>query len=190
MNVQKEVAEQLESLALDYLTVDEYVFAKRADKILKCVELMDDEESAETYTEIIESRLTGRLPGRKFISHDQYFVLPEFRAVSEKEVFVDCGAFVGDSVEKYISVHDGTFGGIIAFEPDILNYRAMEVRIKRINSEWAFQSDKIQLINAGVGSNTTVGILEKQARTSSSISEKNKWLKQCDNNLFFRRFFC
>lgn len=172
LNVQKAVSEQLENLGISYLTVDEYVFTKRIDEILKCVELLDDEESAEVYAEIIESRLLGYYPLRKFISRDQYFDLPQFRAVSENEVFVDCGAFVGDSIEKYIIAHDGTFGKIIAFEPDIINYRALSYRIERLNKEWALSTDKIQLINAEVASKTTIGILTQQARTSSSIYEK------------------
>ena len=174
LEVQKAASRQLENLGLDFLTIEEYIFAKRKDKILKCVELLEDEKDKEIYTEIVESRITYRLPKSNFISRDQYFILPEFRAVSKKEVFVDCGAFVGDSVEKYIFAHDGTFGKIIAFEPDIINYRAMQVHIERLNREWALPEDKIQIVNAGVGSKTTTGILTQQARTSSAISEMYK----------------
>ena len=171
MNVQKAVSAQLENLGLSYLNIDEYVFTKRQAEILKCVELLDDEESAETYAEIIECRLFGRLPQEKFISNDQYFILPEFRRLVEKEIFVDCGAFVGDSVEKYILAHDGTFGKIFAFEPDNINYRSMKNRVERLNREWALTDDKIQLVNAGVGLKTTDGIIENHNGLGTNISE-------------------
>lgn len=171
LNVQKAVSTQLENLGIDSLTVDEYVFAKRKEEILKCAELLADEESVETYTEIIESRLMGRLPSKKFIRGDQYFTLPEFRIVSEKEVFVDCGAFVGDSIERYIWTHDGTFGKIVAFEPDAISYRAMESRVERLNKEWAFPVGKIQMVAAGTGNKTIDGTIEHKG-LSSIISEQ------------------
>ena len=172
LNVQKAVSEQLENFGISYLTVDEYVFTKRIDEILKCVELLDD-ESAEIYAEIIESRLVGYYPLSKFISREQYFILPKFRTVSEKEVFVDCGAFVGDSIERYISTHDGTFGKIFAFEPDAISYLALSARVERLNREWALSADKIQLVNAGVGRKTIEGVIEKHLGLSSIISENN-----------------
>ena len=169
--VQKAVSRQLEELGINFLRIDEYVFANRANELLKCLELLEDEESIETYAEIIECRLTGRLPVAKFIDREQYFSLPEFFIPNEKETFVDCGAFVGDSIEKYIFVHEGMFGGIIAFEPDSVNYRAMENRIERLNREWALPTNKIQLVNAGVGSKTTAGILKEHNGFGSIISE-------------------
>ena len=158
-------------MGVDFLYIDEYVFAKRSNEILKCLELLKDEESVETYSEIIECRLTGRLPSTKFINREQYFALPEFFMVNEKETFVDCGAFVGDSIEKYIFAHDGTFGKIIAFEPDVVNFRAMKARVERFNMEWAFPAKKIQLVNAGVGRKTTVGVIEEHNRLGSIVSE-------------------
>lgn len=162
-------------MGLSFLTVDEYVFAKRADEILKCVELLDDEESAETYAELIECRLFGRNPSEKFISENQYFVLPEFAERAEKEIFVDCGAFVGDSVEKYILTHDGTFEKIFAFEPDNKNFNALHARFERLKNEWAFSEDKIQIVNAGVGIKTTEGFIENSGGLGARISEQKNF---------------
>ena len=94
--------------------------------------------------------------------------------LKEKETFVDCGAFVGDSVEKYIFSHEGTFGKIIAFEPDTVNYRAMEYRVERLNREWALAPDKIQLVNAGVGLKSTSGAIENHNGLRSIISERTQ----------------
>ena len=170
LNVFREVSAQLKNLGLSYLTVDEYVFAKRQDEILKCVELLDD-ESAETYTEIIECRLFGRLPTEKFISGEPYFILPEFHKLYEKEVFVDCGACVGDTIEQYLFLHGGTFGKIFAFEPDVVNYDAMKFRVERLNKEWALTADKIQLVNAGVGRTTTEGVIQNHDGLGTHIFE-------------------
>ena len=166
-------------MSLSFLTIDEYVFAKRSEEILKCLEILEDEESVNTYAEIVKCRLIGRLPSRKFVNQDLYFTLPEFSTFNEREVFVDCGAFVGDSLEKYIWTHDGTFGKIFAFEPDIKNFRAMQYRIERFNQEWSFDEDKIFAVNAGVGLKSTEVFIEKHSGLGTKISEENN--SECDS---------
>ncbi len=167
-NIQKEISKQLENLGLANLTIYEYFFAKRMNEVLRCVEILEDDGSAEVYTEVIESYLNGHYPSKKFISDNQYFVLPEFKVLSGEEVFIDCGAYVGDTIEKYIFSHEGVFKKIFAFEPDSVNYQAMEERVKRLNKEWALTPDKIQLVKAGIGSKTTSG--EKLTRDANTRS--------------------
>lgn len=173
MDTQKAIAAELENLGLAHLTLGEYVFTKKINEVLKCVELFEDDESAEVYTEIIESYVAGWFPSsKKFVRGEQYFILPEFLGEMQKEVFVDCGAYVGDTIEKYISVRAGMFGNIFAFEPDNINYRAMQYRLERLNREWALSPDKIKIVEAGVGSKTTAGMLNNQIRNGSTVSEK------------------
>jgi len=48
---------------------------------------------------------------------------------SAHEVFVDCGAFTGDTVEAFLAARGGSFERIVAIEPDALNCRALQNRI-------------------------------------------------------------
>ena len=48
---------------------------------------------------------------------------------SDHEVFVDCGAFTGDTIEAFLEARGGRFGQIVAIEPDALNCRALQDRI-------------------------------------------------------------
>ena len=173
IRVQQEVSKQLQGLGLDFLSVDEYVFAKRADEIIRCAESLYDDESVKVYSEIIESRLMSRMPSPEIFSHNIYLALPEFYQLEAKEIFVDCGAFVGDTVEQYIFTHCGMFGKIFAFEPDNINFNAMQVRIDRLNREWGLSEDKIKLVNAGVGIKTSTGIVENHNGLGSRISINN-----------------
>lgn len=93
------------------------------------------QETAE-YTKVYESQ--------------QYFCLPGFRNVSE-EVFVDVGAYVGDSVEKFLWANEGLCRSIIAFEPGQRQYLAAQKRLARLVEEWALNPQQIQLVHAGVG---------------------------------------
>ena len=45
------------------------------------------------------------------------------------EVFVDCGAFTGDTIQAFIDARGGRFEQIVAIEPDALNCDALQNRI-------------------------------------------------------------
>jgi FkbM family methyltransferase len=49
------------------------------------------------------------------------------------EVFVDCGAFTGDTIEAFLTARGGSFGEIVGIEPDVVNCRVLQERI----DEWA-----------------------------------------------------
>ena len=82
---------------------------------------------------------------------EQYFACPEFLLPNGNEVLVDVGAYVGDSVERYIFNRAGAFGKIYAFELDIANFKAMEYRMERLRREWALSDGQINLEPCGVG---------------------------------------
>ena len=80
---------------------------------------------------------------------DQYFCLPRFSG-SEKEFYVDAGAYVGDSMERFIWSQNGVFSKIYAFEPGPRQFAALRGRTERLIDEWALDSTSIELINAGL----------------------------------------
>lgn len=81
----------------------------------------------------------------------QYFSHMHFQATHNPgEVFVDCGSYVGDTLERYIWNRDGVFKKIIAFEPDRDNYAAMETRVNRLRKEWNLNGDAIEIFPYGV----------------------------------------
>ena len=80
---------------------------------------------------------------------NQYFCLPQF-VNTGNEYFIDAGAYVGDTVEKFIWVNNGGFKHIYAFEPGIIQFNALVKRKERLINEWALDPDSISLINAGL----------------------------------------
>ena len=78
-----------------------------------------------------------------------YFCLPEFAGNFDKS-FVDAGAFVGDTVERFIWENLGTFQHIHAFEPGYRQFKALELRVQQFASEWAFDRASVSLVRAGL----------------------------------------
>ena len=145
---------QLQKYGLTYATVDTFVFKKNADKIKAVCDSLEDDFSKDVYIQLIQSRILNSPVPESLVSNESYFILPRFLERSEKEVFVDLGAYVGDSIEQYINKKLGVFGKIYAFEPDELNFSALQHRSARLKNEWALSEQKLIIVNGGVGSKT------------------------------------
>jgi FkbM family methyltransferase len=112
--------------------------------------MLADDRSVTVFNALLMSMLTGSIaPCRDVMEKDMYFCLPEF-AGNFDEAFVDGGAFVGDTLERFIWENLGTFRHIYAFEPGYRQFRAMEQRVQRLAVEWAFDCANVSLVRAGL----------------------------------------
>lgn len=128
-----------------YVALNYHRFAKIRD----C--FFDDEKSVETYNALLYTMLTGSLKScRDVMVKDMYFALPEFSGTFD-ETYLDAGAFVGDTVEKFIWENMGTFRHLYAFEPGEKQYIALQSRMERLYREWAINPETVSLVNAGLG---------------------------------------
>ena len=60
---------------------------------------------------------------------DQYFHSDLYDLKSD-EVFIDCGAFDGDTVASFVRLREESFKAIVAFEPDPKNWSKLENRLE------------------------------------------------------------
>ena len=157
--VVKAVSRQLGEMGIDNYPVDEVILKQHAEQVLAVYDLLDDEESRQIYETLTYERMKVEGALLPVSLQEQYFALPAFTLSSPGEVFVDCGAYVGDSVERYLWAKDGVFKKIIAFEPDAHNYRAMQCRTERLIREWGLREDSIELVQAGVAGRQQTGTL-------------------------------
>jgi FkbM family methyltransferase len=88
-----------------------------------------------------------RVPGE--ISPKDYFSKWGFFN-QQVEDYVDVGAYVGDSLERFIWSVNGIFSKIYAFEPHPLMFEACKHRVERLIREWALSVDNIELHNVAV----------------------------------------
>ena len=68
------------------------------------------------------------------------------------EIFVDAGAYVGDSLERFIWSVNGVFKHIHAFEPGKFQFNALNIRVERLVKEWALDPESISINNKGLSS--------------------------------------
>lgn len=101
-------------------------FLDNSDRVDSIEKLLNDEESKIIYRKMINFRCNSNyneLPNNSM--RKQYFG-NDFFQYTEKEVFVDCGAYDGDSIKKFkqcMRKNKIKNFKIVAFEPDSKNFK-------------------------------------------------------------------
>lgn len=167
------IKRQLDDMEIPFLTYYDYKIKKEFPSIVKVYEMFDD-ESKQIYVNVIMHKLSGD-SFAEISSSNQYFCLPQFNDIlRHNEVFVDCGSYVGDILEKFIWNSQGLFKKIYAFEPVPRMYNALNFRKDRLLLEWGLNNDKIITENKFVGKCFDVhGLSVSDVVTSSSINDKS-----------------
>jgi len=135
-------------------SLSEVIYCAHSNEILTVYDMLEDEQSRETYANMILYRMGLERQNIQLVDQNAYFCIPEFYICSNKiqqEVFVDCGAFVGDTIEQYLAFCYGACQKIVAFEPTERTFHALAVRTERLKKEWALHDGQIQLELAGIG---------------------------------------
>lgn len=171
---------QLDSLGIENYLLDKVIFSMHKKDILEVYDLLDNEKSKEVYAAIIHGRATNGNVDEKIYTTNQYFAIPAFMKRSPQEVFVECGGYVGDTIEQYLWQRIGAFNKIISLEPDKNNYKAMMKRKERLVGEWNLKDEDIEILPYGVGEkDSTVYVTEYEdnhglgSKLSSQESDSN-----------------
>lgn len=164
------VGARLAGLGIASVSADAFFVALDFDRFLDIHDLFDDDRSRQVLAAVLEAMLTGdRTPLLDVFEKDQYFALPQFCGL-EKEVYVDAGAYVGDSLERFVWTHYGIFERAIAFEPGPRQFAALETRTRRLASEWALDGGQVELVPAALGETAATGHAASQSGQMTSLA--------------------
>jgi FkbM family methyltransferase len=105
------------------------------ERIKEAHDLLEDERSREDYTFFIES-VTAPEPTRTLAAAraDQTYFPPDVIKLGENEVFVDCGAYDGDTLARFHRLVGGRFKGYVGVEPDLGNFKKLQERIEGLRT--------------------------------------------------------
>lgn len=133
---------------------------QNADEHLRCARLLDDEFSRFTYFSILNYRLNAdpRFLQRCAVGHNterprynSYLFDRASIELSDDEVFVDGGAFDGDSVEQFLRAVNGRFRHVYSFEPSPDTAARCRERILRLQSQYLPEiTSRISVIERGL----------------------------------------
>ena len=124
-----------------------------------------DEHSRNVMIAYINAKISGNPEALVNLNVDgEQMYYPEFLHLSDNEVFVDCGAFDGDSVISFIKKTEGKYSKIYAFEPDKHNIEKLKKNTSQFNN--------IEIIEKGCFSGKATMYFQDGQELSSSVSNQ------------------
>lgn len=139
----------------------EKYFTEHQQDLEAVAALLADDLSKEVYYDAVKYRTTHNpKDAPKTSKHDQYFVR-DIVPLSSSEIFVDCGAFDGDTMKEFIKASKGNYQSIVCFEP-------VEEYHKKIEKHG--RSKRVTAICAGVYKETTTLHFNASGGKGSSIA--------------------
>lgn len=121
------------------------------DHIVAAFNLFRDEFSRREFVAQLSFRLFLDHDGLTCSRETKHYFPSELIELRDNEVFVDCGAFDGDSVEEFVCRKGESFHSIIAFEPDPANWNRLQHRLSMYPSSIR---EKISVLPKAVGART------------------------------------
>jgi FkbM family methyltransferase len=141
-----------------------------APAIRQAFDLWADAESAREYVKQLRWRLlfdfdclSEPAPHRIYFPHD-------LCRLSDEEVFLDCGAFDGDTLQAFLTEAAGRFRGYIAFEPDPVNFGRLREAVAQLPGG---RRDAITLYEAATGAADSVASFAAGDGLSSHVGQGN-----------------
>ena len=130
-------------------------------KIQAVYDMLEDEASRRTYADVINFKISGKIEYLNRCTSPKEEIYGEIIPLSDSEIFVDLGAYNGDTISEFISACEGKYQHIYAFEPNPKNFRRLSKNFPG--------NENITLFNAAAGSeNGTAEISLNEGRMSRS----------------------
>ncbi|RRD70846.1 MULTISPECIES: FkbM family methyltransferase [unclassified Desulfovibrio] len=134
-------------------SVDTYLMEKNKERIQEVSDLFSDAASRKKYAAVVESRKNmSDVPAWVVESPFLRYESPlSFQLPRLDDIVVDAGAYCGDSLEKFLLLHDAHMREYYAFEPDERFFAALVARSKRLAVEWALDGSKLVPVKYALG---------------------------------------
>ena len=141
------------------------------DKYREAYELLTEKRSRKIYASVLMYRMTfdNRYLLNICSDKEEYFEI--FNGLGTSEVFIDCGAFTGDTLEAYLKNND-TPAKFIMFEPVKSNLKALKETVKKLNA-----GEYTEIHEAGVSDRPGALYLEEDRGAASRLSSKKSGYK-------------
>lgn len=161
----QEISFILNRLQVEWYLLDDVILKQHKKEVLKCYDAICDDVGKELYANLVMWRLTAIKPEIK-VESNQYFCLSNFTEKNNDEVFIDCGAYIGDTIQSYLEKKGSNFKKIISLEPDKDNFLLLEGIVKQKQEEFLLSEDAIEIYPYGVGEKNIKAMVERYESNS------------------------
>lgn len=153
---------------LPYYAIDlPHILLAQTSQIASAFSLWADEASRREYLAQMRWRLQSDFDGLPSpVTHAQYFPDDLFE-LSEDEVFVDCGAFDGDSLHVFFERQSTFRGTFIAVEPDPINLQSLKQYVATLPND---RRDRVKILPLALGTRREIVRFEASGLASAGLS--------------------
>jgi FkbM family methyltransferase len=138
--------------------------------------LLSDDISRSQYISHIRWRLHLDYEGLPTPSFDDQYFPRDIVKIINNELFVDCGAFDGDTIAAFQKMSNSEYKEIIALEPDPANYNKLMSFISTLNMK---DQNRIKTMNAAVGARESKVLFDSVGATRASIADHGSIAVNC-----------
>lgn len=139
----------------------------------KAYSLLSDDFSRQSYIDILNFKVSGKVEYLFKCQKNKEEIYSEYLKLGKNEIFMDLGAYDGDTVREFLQATDGKYERIIAVEADEKNYRKLTDKISGI--------ERIETYNLAVWNKKETLFFEKKKGRNSKLSSAGKVEVQADS---------
>ncbi len=160
----------------EYLSGRKEFYRKNQQRILRVYDLLADELSKEVYGRLIKYRCYMYRKDFPIYSVENQYFAEDLVAneLDQATVFVDCGAYSGDTYKKFRDITGGHFKGYVAFEPDDKNFSLLEKEVGH--------DTRVTCIKAGVWKKTTMLHFISDGMSGKITGHDSKSKEKCEES--------
>jgi len=141
----------------EYFTAD--FLKEHEEEFRKVYELLADRKSKETYLDVLRYKLSGKVKYLFDCEDEKENLYRDILHLTKDEVILDLGAYDGDTIREFLTVTDGEYEKIIAFEPDAKNFKKLNKKTENL--------EKIDRYNLGAWDKEETLYFQKKAARGS-----------------------
>lgn len=123
-----------------------------------------DEESRQTYLDIINFKISGKVEYLLNGYFEKIRVYSELLKLGAEEVIVDLGAYDGDTIREFTAFTNGSYRHIYALEPDTRNFKKLKKNTQDMQN--------LSIYNMGAWDKRDTLIFDTQSSRNSKLSSK------------------
>jgi len=143
-----------------------------AEEVARAARLWADEESAVEYAAQIQLRAFGDPSGLSAPELEESYILPGVFELGPEDVFLDCGAYDGDTICNLID-NQVQFGRIEAVEADAHSFARLADFVSTLEPEFA---NRIRLHHCAVGAHRGMVRFDDTGGVDSKVSDEGRIL--------------
>lgn len=166
----RSISRRHELLAPDVPVVGEGLFDtdylyKNKENIQIVYNMLADEQSKTVFADTVNFKISGKIDYLFHSETQKSEVYENLIKPGKQEVYVDLGAYNGDTVREFMTFTDGNYKEIHAFEPDFKNYQKLKTSCEGMENVFlynkgAYKEKNTLLFSAKAGRNSAVSAKE------------------------------